>query len=200
MTDALANIHHFDQDLTLFINSFHTEITDKIWMVFSEKTVWFPFYLAAAVYMVWRFGWKRALFAIVSIALTIVACDQLGNLVKDTVCRWRPSYDPYMIRNGLHLVEHNGSFYGFYSAHAANCFGFAVGSLTCMKLYDRRRKYNIYGIIVCFWALMVGLSRIFVGKHFAGDVLVGSLVGIFFGWLFARMGYALSRRFTATLE
>ena len=200
MTELFQTLERADRDLTLLINSFHTPFTDSVWMTFSAKTIWFPFYFAAAVYMVWRFGWKRSIFAILSIVLTIVACDQLGNLVKDTVCRWRPSYDPYMIRGGLHLLEGAGNFYGFYSAHAANCFGFAVGSLTCMKLYDRRHKYNIYGVIVCLWALLVGLSRIFVGKHFLGDVIVGSLVGILIGWLLARIGYALSRKFTVTLE
>ena len=37
------------------------------------------------------------------------------------------------------------------------------------------------------WAALVAISRIFVGKHYTGDVIVGTIVGIaaglFFGWL-----------------
>jgi undecaprenyl-diphosphatase len=38
-----------------------------------------------------------------------------------------------------------------------------------------------------FWATMVAVSRIFVGKHYLGDILVGSLVGIAAGFLFANI-------------
>ena len=44
-----------------------------------------------------------------------------------------------------------------------------------------------YAWIMYTWAALVGISRIFVGKHYLGDVIVGTLVGIlaglFFGWL-----------------
>lgn len=34
---------------------------------------------------------------------------------------------------------------------------------------------------------MVGISRIFVGKHFLGDVLVGFIVGSLFAWAIASL-------------
>ena len=34
---------------------------------------------------------------------------------------------------------------------------------------------------------MVAVSRIFVGKHYLGDVIVGILVGSLTGWIFARL-------------
>ena len=38
-----------------------------------------------------------------------------------------------------------------------------------------------------FWATMVGISRIFVGRHYLGDVLAGFIIGaaagIVFGYL-----------------
>jgi undecaprenyl-diphosphatase len=38
-----------------------------------------------------------------------------------------------------------------------------------------------------FWAFMVAISRIFVGKHYLGDVIVGILVGSLAGYCFARL-------------
>jgi undecaprenyl-diphosphatase len=33
------------------------------------------------------------------------------------------------------------------------------------------------------WAAFVAFSRIMVGVHYLGDIVVGGLVGMFFGWL-----------------
>jgi undecaprenyl-diphosphatase len=32
------------------------------------------------------------------------------------------------------------------------------------------------------WAALVAISRIFVGKHYLGDVIVGTLVGLIIGY------------------
>jgi undecaprenyl-diphosphatase len=46
-----------------------------------------------------------------------------------------------------------------------------------------------------FWATMVAASRIFVGKHYLGDILVGSLVGIAAGFAFANIAVIIINRF-----
>ena len=52
---------------------------------------------------------------------------------------------------------------------------------------DKRAKYHAYAISMYAWATMVAISRIFVGKHYLGDVMVGIsvgiVVGLFFAWL-----------------
>jgi undecaprenyl-diphosphatase len=37
------------------------------------------------------------------------------------------------------------------------------------------------------WAAIVAFSRIMVGVHYPGDIVVGSLVGLFFGWLIFKL-------------
>lgn len=39
--------------------------------------------------------------------------------------------------------------------------------------------------VIYSWATLVAISRIFVGKHFLGDVIVGTLVGLAIGSLVA---------------
>ena len=44
------------------------------------------------------------------------------------------------------------------------------------------------------WAFLVAISRIFVGKHFLGDVIVGIIVGICIGLIISRLiNYIINR-------
>jgi len=175
-------LHHLDQNITLWINSFHCDFSDSVWMLFSDRNIWILMYVIIAAALFVRLGWKKALIVLASVGLTVGACDQFANLIKDSVCRLRPSWDSYMLLNGLHRLEWQGSFYGFFSAHAANSFGVA----TCASMgfhNDRRKRSEVFTWILYIWAVLVSLSRIFAGKHFFGDVLVGVGVGLLFGWI-----------------
>lgn len=189
----LNYLEHCDWDVTLFINSFHCTFSDSFWMLLSNKYVWFPMYLVVAVFLFIRLGWKRGLVAVISIALAVTACDQFANFVKDAVSRFRPCWTDYVMDNGLHLLEDKGNYYGFFSAHAANSMMFAVASLKCFRM-DKSRSYNAYEWCIVIWAVLVGFSRIFVGKHFFGDVLVGLLVGFVIGWIFGKIAELVSTR------
>jgi undecaprenyl-diphosphatase len=68
-----------------------------------------------------------------------------------------------------------GGLYSFVSSHATNAFNVALLSL----LFIKKRWYSISIII---WALVIGYSRIYLGVHYPGDVLCGSLLGAFIGW------------------
>lgn len=173
-------VHQLDQEISLFINSFHTGFTDEIMKFFSHIQVWIPMYIIVVVFLFIRLGWKRALIVIASVALAFGMCDQFSNLIKDAVARLRPCKDDFMIQNGLWMLEGGGGMYGFFSAHAANSFSFAVSTLSGFR-NDTRLRYRGYAAWIFFWALMVSISRIFVGKHYLGDVIVGIITGILFG-------------------
>ena len=176
-------LHHLDQDLTLALNSLHSPFTDAVWVLFSDRKIWYLLYLVLAVLLFVRLGWKKALVVLVSVILTVVACDQFANLVKNSVARLRPCWDSYMVEGGLHRLEGKGSYYGFFSAHAANAFGVAVSILMGLR---KTRGYNLMAWLLLSWAALVSISRVFVGKHFLGDVLVGAIVGMSLGWIIGR--------------
>ena len=166
-----------DQAATLWINSFHTPFTDSVWIFFSKVEVWIPLYALVAFFLFRRLGWKRALVAIAAIALTAVCSDQTANLFKDWICRLRPSHDPWMLAHGLYLPYDAGG-------QAANTFGFAASTLAVFRS-DEGHSYKAYGWAIFIWAFLVSMSRIFLGRHFLGDILVGAAVGMLLGWLFA---------------
>ena len=179
----IETLHQADMDATLWLNSLSTPFTEQMWQLFSNKGFWIPMYAILLYLLFDRLGWKRALVVLASVALAFGLCDQCSNLVKYSVARLRPSYNSDMLQAGLNVLEGRGGFYGFFSAHAANAGGFAVVSYLGFR-NDGRLKYRGYGIGIGLWAFLVGVSRIFVGKHFFGDVCVGFAVGILFGCLF----------------
>lgn len=182
-----------DKDITLAINAVHNPTSDWIWQLFSDKEIWYPLYLGFLIYIFVKMGWKKASIVTLACILTIVACDQFSNFCKEFFARFRPCYDDYMLQNGLHMLEGKGNHFGFYSAHAANAMGFALSSLVGLKA-DSMRSHRIWPPVICVWAFLVGISRIFVGKHFLGDVIVGFIVGALFGWLLAQAGRWIIRR------
>ena len=173
-----------DQAATLWVNALHAPWSDAVWIYFSKVAVWIPLYAVVAFFLFRRLGWKRALVAVAAIVLTIVCCDQGANLFKNWICRLRPSHDPWMLANGLHLPGDAGGLYGFFSGHAANSFGFAAASLGIFRS-DARYSYRGYGWGIFLWAALVSLSRVFLGRHYLGDILVGAAVGLLLGYLFA---------------
>ena len=46
-----------------------------------------------------------------------------------------------------------------------------------------------------FWAAMVSISRIFVGKHYLGDVIVGIIVGYLAGMAFGKLARWVMKKY-----
>ena len=187
------DIHRFDQDLTLTINSWHSPVTDPIWEFFSNIPVWIPMYALIIAFIIWRLGWKKGLIVTAGALLTFGFCDQFSNIIKDAVERLRPLNDEYMLSNGLHVLEKGGK-YGFFSAHSANAFGLATSTLLGLRL-DKRLKYRGYAAWMYSWAFLVAVSRVFVGKHYLGDIIVGAIVGAAAGFAFASLAGWIIRRY-----
>ncbi len=79
-------------------------------------------------------------------------------------------------------VTHIG-FSSFPSGHATSIFTLA----TMLALFEKNKKWNVCYLLA---AVAVGYSRIYLGQHFLGDVIVGSLIGVSLSlvvhWLFTR--------------
>lgn len=189
------NIHQLDQQISLTINSWNSAISDPIWAFISMKFVWAPLYAAILTLIIWKLGWKKGGILILGTILTIVFCDQFANLIKNSVARIRPLHDEFMVANGLNVLELGGG-YSFFSAHAANSFGLAAvtwlglrngllggvnaGNKSEVPIKDAK-LVKWYGWFMFTWAACVAISRIFVGKHYLGDVIVGTIAGLIIG-------------------
>jgi undecaprenyl-diphosphatase len=168
-------IESLDQQLLLFLNSLNSPFWDNVMYAISEKLVWAPLYLAILVYLGVKFK-KKLLVIILFIIIGITLTDQISvHLFKNVFQRLRPCHEP-ALEGMVHLVKDQcGGRYGFVSSHAANSFYVALISL----LLIWKRWFSIAMIV---WAAVVGYSRIYLGVHYPGDVICGSLLGALVGW------------------
>ena len=191
MLDRLIGI---DQDITLWINSFHSAWSDPIWMFFSDVRIWFPAYGIIMAMMFYRLGWKKGLVVILSCILCVVLADQISYHIKEGIDRLRPYYTTDLLQRGLHWPQNRSSFFGFFSGHASNSFGFAICSFLGFRLNDRSRSYTVYGWCIFAWAALVSLSRVMMAAHFFGDIFVGTLFGLAVGLFCAALARGVIRK------
>lgn len=166
-----------DTELFLFLNSLHTSWLDRVMFFISGKKEWIPLYLIFVVLIIKQFKWQ-SVWVFLGIGLTITLSDQLvSGIMKPFFARMRPSRSPEL--DGLvHLVNgYKGGMFGFASSHAANAFGLAT---FLWLVFKKQYKWFVW---IFLWASIVAYSRIYLGVHYFGDILVGTMVGIGFGYL-----------------
>ncbi len=172
-------INDLDHAVMVFLNfpEYHNTFLDFFFWMSSQILVWTPVILFFLYTLVKNKG--KETFLIVGLTILVfVACDQVSSgFLKPLFARPRPSHDP-LIENALRYVfDYHGGAFGFPSSHAANSFGFAVFSALLLK-------NRLYTFSAMLWAILCAYSRIYLGVHFPGDILVGTLIGIGFGFLF----------------
>lgn len=169
-------LDHIDKQLFLFINSFHSPTSDQIWIWITNIPSWIPLYILFLVFIIIVFK-KDSIFVIIGLLLVILVCDQFtSSFMKPFFGRLRPCHDPE-IGNLVHVANKCGGQFGFASGHSSNSFGIA------MFIWLIFRSYWKWTWAIFIWAFAVAFSRIMVGVHYPGDIIVGGLIGAFFGWL-----------------
>jgi undecaprenyl-diphosphatase len=163
-----------DQQLFLFLNSLNSPFWDQVMHAISGRIIWVPLYLAILIFMGIKYK-RKFLVILLFIILAATLSDQLSVLIKNTFQRLRPCHEPAL--DGLvHLFKGEcGGMYSFVSSHATNSFDVALLSL----LFIKKRWYTISIIL---WASVIGYSRIYLGVHYPGDVICGSILGASVGW------------------
>ena len=184
----MEKLNELDKKIFLLLNGFHTDGLDPIMLMITKTQFWTPLYLLL-IYLIFKKYTTEAWLILGGAALTILLSDQItSSLMKPFFERLRPSQEPSL--SGLvHLVDgYKGGLYGFASSHAANTMGTALFVWLIFK--------DIYKWIwvIFIWAVLMTYTRIYLGVHYPGDIIVGSIVGLASGYTGYRFYLWLSEK------
>ena len=120
---------------------------------------------------------EKLIWIFITWILTIGITDFSANLLKSYFLDFRPCFSDYsylLDSQGQLLNQCSSSLTGMPSNHSANFFAGSFFLLTVFKI-------NRYSLIFLLISCSVALSRVYLGKHFPYQVIVGASYGAFLG-------------------
>ena len=179
----LSKLLKGDQDLFLLLNGIGTEPWDGFWVFISSTKSAIPLFLLIVFLLIQKHR-KHFWVGLIVISVAVGLADFTSvHCFKNVFMRLRPSHAPELV-DQIRLLVSKGGLYGFVSSHAANFF--ALAAICSSVFYER--KYIPY--LFYSWAILVGYSRVYVGKHYPLDILGGAILGIFI----AKMIWVMAKR------
>lgn len=172
----IERIKLWDEELFLWLNSFHADWLDPLIFQATETITWIPLY-AFLLYKIYKIDPKNSWWVFGGVAITILLSDQVtSGIMKPFFERLRPCHDERW-DGMIHNYGRCGGLYGFVSSHAANTFGLAV-------FLNRKLKGKIKGLRWLYlYAAFVSYTRIYLGVHYPIDIVLGAAVGTAAAWL-----------------
>lgn len=179
----LTDLIKLDQQATLAINGSDSLFWDNVMYTVTNTFSW-TLVIVTLFWVIFKNKkLKEALLVVLFMALLIAVADRLcSGWVKPTVARWRPTQDPQL----MYLVDvvrgYRGGRFGFFSGHACNTMCMAV-FISCLFRYWKLT------LTLIFWSLTTTFTRLYLGVHYLGDVMVGWTVGVALGLIFYYIYY-----------
>ena len=183
LVGRLQPLEKLDAELFLRINHLpHSHFSNGIFyfitFIFGGGVAWF---LMLGADMLRRRTWDRLMFR--GTVLPLIAATAIVEYPVKAIFRRRRPF--IKLIRAIVIGKKPGTF-SFPSGHSASSF---AGAWLLKQHYPRQAPLW-YGI-----AALVAFSRVYLGDHYPGDVVTGSLVGHFLAMVFGRwMGHGKKKR------
>ncbi len=169
MLDLIISLGCVDRSLFFFINqTIANPVTDFLMPLITLDLHLKILYGIILATILWK-GDKRLRYSVIFSLIVVALSDQIcSSLLKPMIARPRPCWELE-----VNLLVGCGSGFSMPSSHAANLFGQAY-------LYRAVAPSSVKYLIPL--AVIVALSRVFVGVHYLSDIIVGAALGTLIGF------------------
>ncbi len=160
-----------DKSLFHFFNETLSNALFDVFMPIITNQNYWVFPILILIIMLIVKGGKRGQIAVGLLIIALATTDVIAaQIIKPWVGRLRPSH---AMADSINLLVSKGGRYSFVSNHAANMFCAA----TVLTYFYSKWKRIFYSM-----AVIIAFSRIYVGVHYPGDVIMGGLFGYGIAW------------------
>jgi membrane-associated phospholipid phosphatase len=181
LLNIIDSLNKADRKLFMLIQSMSSPAIDQVMIMLRDPLIWIPLYAFLLFWIVRyqrKFAWQFILLSLVVFAVTDFTS---ASILKPMFLRPRPCAE-MALQNVVRDLVGCGGKYGMPSSHASNHFGLATFWYFTIKWISNRKWLWLW-----VWAILICYAQVYVGKHYPGDVLVGAVLGISVGFLFAAL-------------
>jgi undecaprenyl-diphosphatase len=179
--DFWGTLGGFDRPLFRFVN--HAGINfglDLLMVVFT--VIGLSYVLVLLVVPLWMWKLKERAFDVV---ILIVSSDIISEVLKHVFARPRP----FEVLTDVHTLHWDGltgaSGFAFPSGHALRAF--AIGVYFLYRMSGRVKLASLST------AVLIGISRIYLGLHWPTDVIAGAVIGALLACVVIILGHRPGR-------
>ncbi|MCQ2245859.1 MAG: phosphatase PAP2 family protein [Bacteroidaceae bacterium] len=173
----INSLIEFDQQLLLQLNGSDSIVMDNFMFAATKTLAWLPFFFALLYVVMKNNSMNKILLIVGLVGVAVFLAEGLSSgICKPYFHRFRPTQDPDL-KGLVDMVNgYRGGVYSFFSSHASNTFSIAM----FLSLIVNSTRFTI---TVFSWSVIHTYTRIYLGVHFPGDVLVGVIWGLIVGYL-----------------
>ena len=153
------------------LNPFHPEWLDTFFTYYTYTGDGFFALILSLVLILFVKTRRQGIALLIAFLLSGLVVQVIKSLVDSP--RPRLFFEPGQYHHFINGVSLSNNA-GFPSGHTASAFALA----TVLALFLKSKKWQLP---VLLFAALTGYSRIYLGQHFLGDVLVGALIGCLSG-------------------
>lgn len=171
-------------DDVLFFNQRRTAFGDFFFRYGTMMGEEMAYLLVGAFLMFYSYR-HLAMVPVIGLVVTIVAALLKNLFSHPRPFRWFQENGLDRLLQTIEGVSINMGANSFPSGHTMSAFALFTFLALCLP---RKRYYSLFFLLL---PLLVGISRIYLIKHFLKDVLLGALIGVILGVVVYRLQYWL---------